>query len=138
MKISKFKALSSLNVGLISATIAQFGGKESFKESAEDVNNHGIDGGFGGFIYYTETTQFAKNNLKEIMNLAESLADDLGVSGSLELIAGFGCLNGLYSQSEISEGIHAGSASEADVLNALAWFAAESVCREYCDLKEEG
>ena len=56
---------------LIRAVVNQFGGWESFKESAEDVTNHGIDGGYGGFVYYNETCAFFKRNRGAIMELAE-------------------------------------------------------------------
>ena len=40
-----------MNTELIKAVIRQLGGKEAL----EDVYNHGADGGFSGFTYYSET-----------------------------------------------------------------------------------
>lgn len=137
MKLSTFRDQSHLPVDLIDAVVEQMGGKESFKESAPDVSNHGIDGGFHGFTYHSDTVEFAKKHIKPIMSVAEQMADDLGESGALELIAGFGCLNGSYSQSEIAAAIHTETDDAVQVLNALAWFAAEEVCRSYTDLREQ-
>lgn len=39
---------------LINAVVSRIG-----KDSINDVNNHGIDGGYSGFIYYSETHVFA-------------------------------------------------------------------------------
>ena len=53
---------SEIPASLIRSTIKQFGGFESFRESAPDVSNHGIAGGFNGFIYYSDTCDFFKRN----------------------------------------------------------------------------
>jgi hypothetical protein len=137
MKISTFKAQSHIVPDLIDAVIAQFGGKADFKESASDVANHGIDGGFSGFIYYEDTMKFAKDNRELIMALAEDDSDQLGLSGALELIASFHCLHGLYSQTEIARAGYEDSSDETAVLQALAWYAAEEVCRSYDSLIED-
>jgi len=134
MKISTFKQESHLDADLIDAVISQMGGKEAFKESAPDVSNHGIDGGFGNFIYYTDTVPFAQTNRSSILALLDDTAAEMGSSGSFELVSQFGCLNGDYSQSEIAEAIYGDSDDSTQVLNALAWFAGEEVCRSYTDL----
>jgi len=38
---------------------------ESFKNSAPDISDHGISGGFRGFIYYADTVKFAQENKKK-------------------------------------------------------------------------
>lgn len=136
MKIATFKTETNLNTDLVDAVINQIGGKSSFKEYAEDIVNHGISGGFSGFTYYTDTLKFAQDNKREIMALAEEMADSIGESGALELIAGFNCLNGDYSQTEIAEAIYNDSDDSGQVLNALAWFAGEEVARSYMDCME--
>lgn len=107
-------------------------------DTLEDIRNHGIDGGFSGFIYYTETSQFALEHGKEIWAAVKSLSDDLG-EAPLDLIQSFNCLNGLYDQDEILDTIWAmknyeleGAEDQADtsILNALAWFAAEEVAHQ--------
>tara|TARA_R110002094_G_scaffold157781_1_gene144023 strand:- start:10472 stop:10891 length:420 start_codon:yes stop_codon:yes gene_type:complete len=136
MKISKFKAETNLDTDLVGAVINQIGGKSSFKEYAEDIVNHGISGGFSGFTYYTDTVKFAQDNKRKIMELAEEMADQLGSTGALELIASFNCLNGDYSQTDIAEAIYSDSDDSEQVLNALAWFAGEEVARSYMDCME--
>lgn len=44
--IKQFCEYSSIDVGLIRAVIRQSGGWQSFQESAPDISNHGIAGGF--------------------------------------------------------------------------------------------
>ena len=134
MKISAFKNESHLDNSIIDAVIEQMGGKDSFKESAADITNHGIDGGFCGFIYHTDTVKFALANKTAIMHLLEDTANEVGFTGAMELIASFGCLNGDYSQTEIAEAIYNDSDDSTQVLNALAWFAGEEVARSYEDL----
>jgi len=119
---------------LIRAVVRQMGGWESFKESAPDIARHGIDGGFHGFIYYSETIPFAKQNRKDILELATQQAEDFG-SGLVEMIKGFSCMRD-STEAEIIEGL-AGNTDETQVPNALAWYAGEEVARAYCDMTEE-
>ena len=49
---------------LINAVVSRIG-----KDSINDVMNHGIDGGFNGFIYYSETHAFAIRHRKQIIAL---------------------------------------------------------------------
>lgn len=128
---------------LIKAVVNQFGGWEQFTESANDVTNHGINGGFGGFIYYSETCEFFKKNRAAIMELAEEQAAQLGDGGALEMIQSFNCFSsGSYpnrkpdfTQSELAEGIYRGRGEYADqIQNGLAWYAGEEVCRAYVDM----
>ena len=136
MEISELKSNTNINSSLIDAVINQFGGKESFKESASDVSNNGINGGFGGFIYYNETVKFAQDNKALIMEMAEEQAQEFGSDGAFAMIKGFNCLNNEYNQSDIAAAIYSDSDDSTQVLNALAWYAAEEVCRAYTDLKE--
>lgn len=128
---------SNIPEKLIRAAVRQFGGWDSFMESAKDVSKHGIRGGFHGFIYYRDTNAFAKRNRRFIAEMAKDQASDFGTS-VVEMIQGFGCFrNGTKpTDSEIGEALYAGRDSGANVLNALAWYAGEEVCRAYCDLLE--
>lgn len=137
MTLNTFIEKSHLPASLIRATVRQSGGWESFKESAQDVTNHGADGGFGGWIYYTETLKFTRTNKKAIMEALESMAQDLG-EGVLEMVQGFGVFrNDKPTTDEIARAIYQGKGEIADtVLNVLAWFALEEVSRSYCDLTE--
>lgn len=128
---------SNIPAKLIRSTVKQFGGFESFKESAQDVTNHSIAGGFHGFIYYTDTCKFFKKNRKEILEMAQSMADDFG-QGMLEMVAGFNCMKSLdVSQDEIARAIYTGKGEVVEQIeNCLAWFAGEEVSRLYVDLTE--
>lgn len=69
---------------------------------------------------------------------AAAQADDFGTSVT-EIIQGFGCFrNGTKpTDAEIGLALYAGKdLNGAGVLNALAWYAGEEVCRAYIDLSE--
>jgi hypothetical protein len=119
---------------LAQAVVDQMGGEEAFLSSWEDIINHGISGGFSGFIYYSETSEFVFKNIKEIRELAKQQADDFGM-GMLEMIKGFNCLNGDYSEDEIGECLW-GDGDCSQILNALAWYAAEETCHQFDVSKE--
>ena len=119
---------------LINAVIRRIG-----MESVNDVIQHGIGGGFHGFIYYTDTVKFWKTHRKLIMQMAKEMADDLG-EDVMQMIGGFGCLQ-YYDyqkkrwtdsdgQKRIGETIYGGPTDDI-VANAMAWFAAEEVCRMF-------
>lgn len=72
---------------LINAVISRIG-----MESVEDVVNHGIDGGFSGFIYTADTVKFWKTYKKDIMKMAQEMAADWGES-LLEMIGALVALN---------------------------------------------
>ncbi len=122
--------------GLAVAVIRQHGGWRSFKEDAIDFANHGVDGGYSGFIYYSETVEFAKKYRKLIAKLAESQSGDLGL-GVIEMIQGFNCLKDCRpSQSDVGACLY-GDGDDTSVMNALAWYAAEEVLRAYKEFVEE-
>lgn len=79
---------------LINAVISRIG-----KESIEDVVNHGIDGGFSGFIYYYETHTFAMRYRKYIIQLLEEMADSLGEEVT-EMVSNFGVFRNSKMDSE--------------------------------------
>ena len=130
---------------LAAAVVRQMGGWQNFKDAAEDISNHGIDSGFHGFIYYTDTVKFAKRNAPLIRALATEQADSLGM-GTIEMVRGFNCLTDKrtnpptpeYSEDEVSVALYGRESSDsADmILNALAWYAGEEVARRYCDALE--
>lgn len=119
-----------MNTTLKNAVIRRIGGKETLK----DVMNHGIDGGFPGFIYYSDTTAFYRRHRKAINEMAEEMANDMG-ENVLDMIAGFRCLNG-FSTAEVGKVIY-GTWEHTDehtaIGNAMAWFAAEEVARDIWD-----
>lgn len=119
---------------LINAVINRIG-----MDSVQDVVNHGIDGGFNGFIYTKDTVSFWQRHRKDIMKLAQDMASGLG-ENIIEMIGGFNCL-GYYDyktnkwtdregQEAIGKTIYS-EKTDDQVGNALAWFAAEEVCRMF-------
>lgn len=119
---------------LVRGVVCQFGGKEAFFESAGDVAQYGIGGGYGGFIYYVDTVAFFRKYKTEIVELAENVANEIG-DNVAEMIAGFNCIKGEYKESDIGKALYGRYNSDYDTLyNALAWFAAEEVCRACEDM----
>jgi len=119
---------------LAQAVVDQMGGEEAFLSSWEDIIKYGISGGFSGFIYYSETSDFVFKNIKEIRELAKQQAEDFGIR-MLDMIKGFNCLNGDYSEDEIGECLW-GNGDYTQILNALAWYAAEETCHQFSISKE--
>lgn len=121
---------------LAESVVDQMGGEESFLSSWEDIINHGIDGGFCGFTYYSETSDFAKRNIRLIRDMAKQQAEDFGM-GMLEMIKGFNCLNKAYSEDEIGECLWGEGNDDSDqILNALAWYAVEETCHQFSISRE--
>jgi len=137
IKLATLIDQTNIPESLVRAVVRQFGGWGSFTECALDVCRGGIDGGFHGFIYTKETEAFAKRNREAIQQMAQSQAQDFGTSAT-EMIQGFGCFrNGTKpTDSEIGLALYAGKDDGAGVLNALAWYAGEEVCREFERLTE--
>jgi hypothetical protein len=122
-----------MNKKLQTAVIRQLGGRESL----QDIANHGIDGGFPGFTYYTDTIRFFKNNRREIVEMVTEYAQDFGQT-PIELVASFSCLkmntHDPEDEAEISRALYGRlNSDDTQVPNALAWFAAEEVSRALTD-----
>lgn len=132
-----FKAFtdkSHIDASLIRAVVRQIGGWEEFRERASDVANYGADGGFCGFVYYSDTVPFFKRNKTAILDLAKNMASDFG-QDVYEMIAGFNCLK--TDSGTVAEAVHNPRTNDPEqVRNALAWFALEEVARSYCDALE--
>ena len=136
MTLKAFAQSSNIPAALIRSVVRQMGGWQAFMESAPAIANHGIDGGFHGFIYTRETTAFAKRNIKSIQALAAEQAEDFGVSVT-EMIQGFGCFRDAKPNDvEIGKALYAGKDDGSGVLNALAWYAAEEVARSFQAIAE--
>lgn len=114
------------NQRLIKAVISRIG-----EDAVQDVYMHGADGGFAGFTYYDDTVAFFDKYKKDILALAEDVANQMGIE-LLDLIQSFRCLENQYSQTDIAKAIYQGRGKdEMDVTiikNAMSWFALEEVC----------
>ena len=107
------------------------------EDDIENINNHGIDGGYGKFVYYSDTVTFYKKHKADIKKLAQEMAQEMG-ENVIEMIGGFNCLKyfdyknhkwtDLEGQDVIGETFY-GNKYDDVVANALAWFAGEEVCR---------
>lgn len=137
--LSQFCEASNIPASLIKSVVLQMGGWSSFRECAPDICRGGIDGGFHGFIYYSDTEPFARRNRRAIAEMAEAQAKEFGVEVSA-MIRGFGCFRGQdVTSSEVGRALYAGEnmPDGVNMLNALAWYAGEEVSRSYCDLAEQ-
>ena len=134
-------ANSSIQATLIRAVVKNMNGWESFKESAQDVADHGASCGFGNFVYYTDTVAFTEKNRKTIAEYAAEQSKEIGYKDEIEMILSF---NGLQhddlTSSDIARALY-GRLADTDtktiIYNALAWYALEEVARAYCDLLEQ-
>ena len=140
---------SNIPPRLVRAVLRQLNGDA--KDSLQDIANHGVDGGFHGFIYTADTVAFFKRNRKDIVALVHSMAEELGEI-PVEMVTLFNCLGGPayreakdshYKEQEVlreyapgvGRCLYGGRLTDDDtqVANALAWFAAEEVARAFME-----
>lgn len=141
MNKETFLKASHINGALINAVVSGLGGWASFKESHADVCSHGANNGFGEFIYYSDTVKFALKHRPAIIELLNETRESIGEPGSIvEMVQNFGCLGkDDYTQDEVGQALWASNAKakeQQQVLNALAWFALEEVCRSFESIGE--
>ena len=130
--IKGFKAYTSKEVAnLINPVKNQLGENAAqFFETCGYVSKGGADSGFNGFIYYTETIAFFRKHRKNIVALAEYLADEMG-EDAVTMVKNFRCLNGFYEYSDIAKAMYGNFNDEyTNIYNALSWFALEEVANE--------
>lgn len=112
---------------LINAVINRVG-----LESVEDINSHGISGGYGGFIYYSDTHSFAMRYRKMIVRLLEETADQLS-QDVVSMVSNFGVFHHSPMDAEDKKDLYkylgGGRPDQGTITNVIAWFAAEEVCR---------
>ncbi len=130
--IKVFCQYSNIDHALIKAVIRQTGGWDAFQEQALNIANHGINAGFHGFIYYSDTCKFYDTNKRLIVEMTENMADDYG-QDIIMFVFGFNCLKGSEKQDIINTLFKSKRYHDTSVANALAWYAAEEVARAYAD-----
>ena len=103
------------------------------KSYLEDITEHGADGGFPGFTYYTDTVAFFKRHRQEITTNLLELADELG-EDPVTLISGWRCVSSAAKR-EIGQVIYGGKLTDKhdEVANAMAWYAVEEIARAMTD-----
>jgi hypothetical protein len=113
---------------LINAVVSRIG-----KESIEDVNRHGIDGGYSGFIYYSDTHKFAMRYRKYIIELLEEYYQELGYDSVIDMVSKFGVFRNSPMDADDRKDLYrylgGGRPESGTITNVMAWFAAEEVCR---------
>ena len=114
---------------LINAVVSRIG-----KDSINDVIKHGIDGGFNGFIYYSETHAFAMRHRKQIIALLTEQAEQLGEE-VVSMVAGFGVFRHNKMDNDdrmdLYKYLGGGKCEQCTITNLMAWYAAEEVCRMF-------
>lgn len=139
LTLSQFIAESGLNASLVRSTVRQCGGWEMFQYTARNLqySSCGALGGFGGFIYYSETVPFAKRNKKTLLELCKEQAEEFHGNGYSvgQFIASFNCVD--CDAEQVAIALYTGKGDNVtEVYNALAWYALEEVARRYCDTVE--
>ena len=134
-KMSDFLKAANTDPKLTAAVIRQLGGWDNFREKAVDVANHGISGGYCGFIYFDDTVAFTKKHKKLIIESVMQVADEFGESFT-KTIAGFNCLkNSGITEDDVLLALMSQRSCDDYILqqvyNALAWYAGETVAHEY-------
>ena len=135
------QAAAEINVSeqMLSDISRRVGTWEEYRDRiAQEINDHGADCGWSGFVYYYETADFFRRRSDEILVMLSELASEIGQTPA-EMAAGFRCLSGVVDRGVISAVLAFGRASSDDravVKNALAWFALETVSARLVDYME--
>jgi hypothetical protein len=95
-----------------------------------DIYNYGAGNGVPGFTYYSETLRFYKKYQKEIIELAENLAFDLG-EDMLQMIGNFKCLKSYKLRPyDVALGLDGKGDYSTEIQNAMVWFALEEFSQQ--------
>jgi hypothetical protein len=139
MKLKEFIDRANVSESLIKAVVKQFGGWEAFLENVEDVYNHGIDGGYSGFIFYSDTVPFAqKPAVREA--IVEQLEEDSSNCGTdvVDMVSNFGVFRtnpmDAADRRDLYRFLSDTKCQEDKIPNLMAWYAAELVCHDYMNL----
>ena len=90
--------------------------KETLADSAEDINNHGCDGGFPGIIYTSECVELYNRFESEIYEWLNQDAEEFGLDSPDALVATFNRSDMLQDPDQRK--------------NLLLWYAVERMARE--------
>lgn len=110
-----------------------------FQDYLKNVSSSpcGAAGGFIGFIYYSETSEFWRRNRKIITERLNDLAFELG-ENTLLMVMSFGGVKGNFSEDEIGRALYGRYNSDLDqIYNVFAWFALEEVANWYSNFEYE-
>src|SRR3990167_2164775 len=128
-----------MNTKLINAVLRQLvGTRNEARQDAIGAGINGADGGWRGFIYYTDTAKFTARNRALIAEMVAEMSDEYG-QGEIEFVKSFRCLDKDTSEKAIALALYGGNGKDDDRLtveNALAWFALEEVGRYLADQED--
>ncbi len=82
----------------------------------KDMVTHGVDGGFHGLIYYSETVKLFEEYCDDIFEKLSDMTEEMGHNNIYELLAGFNKDHMPWNYSQFA--------------NQLVWFMAEETARE--------
>lgn len=104
-----------------------------------DVTEHGMQSGFGSFIYYSDTHPFAMKYRSLIVKLLEEQADELGEE-VVSMVSGFNQFRNEPidndTRKDLYKYIGGGKLTiENNITNLMCWFAVEEVCKWF--IKED-
>ena len=119
--------LRRLNDEISEKLILCLGECDDVKQTLADVANYGADGGFGGLMFYYQTTKFYDDNAPLIKEALWNFAAGEGVPAA-ELVAGLRYLDATPGEVEyVLYDIPFDDDAETLIKNALAWWALEHV-----------
>ena len=104
--------------------------KEIFKtldlNDLKDISNYGIQGGFRGFIYYSDTSKFYRKFRNVINEMILNSYKDYGYKSAIGMVLSFNCVNE-DEENNIGACIYGGKLNEDTIYieNALTWYAVE-------------
>jgi len=101
-----------------------------------EINRHGIDGGYGNFIYYSDTCKFAHKHRLLINKLLEHDSVNFGEE-VVSMVSGFGVFRNnpmdAQDKKDLYRYLSGVKCKETTIPNLMAWYAAEIVCRWFED-----
>jgi len=112
---------------------------EDFANELQNVSNSpcGAAGGFGGFIYYSETVAFWRRNRKKITRYMEELAESLGEKNALTMVCGFNSFKD-EDTNDIARALYGNYSDDfTQIYNTFAWFALEEIAYQFDSYKYE-
>jgi len=90
-----------------------------------DIRTYGMIVEWNGFAYNIDTVDFYKKNKKDILRLAEEMAESYDEDMFI-MIKSFKCLGGDYTTAEIAKALYARN-GDYSIQGAIVWAAVEEV-----------
>ena len=125
--------------GLVRRVVRELGGPASAADTLRDVERSGANAGYPGFTYSRDCAAFVRVHRPAILAMLGALADDLG-EPVIEVVRGFNCLADNrtrkpdYSPDDVGRALYGRLCdAQAQIVDALAWYALEEVARAWVD-----